>query len=155
MEYVLRLSCLFLLVQFTIAKAGEDGGFPGVRGLMNDEEYRAAGLEKLSDEELEALDQWLIEYTAWEAPQMRKQAEEVRALEEETGFTARVRPPFEGWSGKTRFYLDNGQVWEQRLSGRFFYRGDDTEVSIRRNAMGFYVLEHTASGRAVGVKRVD
>lgn len=145
---------LFTLLPFSAMAAGEEGSFPGVRGLMSEQEFRAAGMEKLSPAEREALDQWLIRYTAWQAPQLRKDSDAVKAVEREDGLTAHVKPPFKGWSGKTRFYLDNGDVWQQRLSGRFYYRGEATAVKIRRNALGFFELEHTASGRSVGVRKV-
>lgn len=151
MRKYLFLICLLL----PLSAAAAENDFPGVKGLMTPEEYAAAGLGKLTDEEREALDQWLIRYTAWQAPALRQQSEEVREQERETGITAHVKPPFNGWSGDTRFYLDNGQVWQQRLQGNFFYRGDETEVTIRRNFMGFYVLEHVATGRKVGVKKIQ
>jgi len=147
----------FLVLIFLLAPLpaiATDNDFPGVKGLMTPEEYAASGLDKLTDSEREALDQWLIRYTAWQAPALRQQSEQVREQERETGITAHVRQPFNGWSGGTRFYLDNGQVWEQRLQGHFAYVGDETTVTIRRNFMGFYVLEHVASGRKVGVKKV-
>lgn len=67
---------------------------------------------------------------------------------------AKVLPPFRGWSGKTVFKLDNGQVWKQRSSGRHTYTGDDTRVVISQNRMGFFELRLLAADRSVGVKRV-
>ncbi|MFV8818984.1 hypothetical protein [Haliea sp. E17] len=134
--------------------AEPSGDFPGVEGLMSDQEYRAAGLDKLSPQERDALNQWLIHYTAWEAPRLRESSDAVKSLEEIEGLSANVKPPFKGWSGKTRFYLDNGEVWEQRVSGRFYYPGEDTAVTIRRNTLGFFEMEHVASGRSVGVKKI-
>ena len=52
------------------------------------------------------------------------------------------------------FYLDNGQIWKQRLRGRHVYNGDDTRVVIKKNFMGFYKLTHLATGKSVGVKLV-
>jgi len=67
---------------------------------------------------------------------------------------AKVLPPFRGWSGKTVFKLDNGQVWKQRSSGRHTYTGDDTRIVISQNRMGFYEMRLLAADRSVGVKRV-
>lgn len=71
---------------------------------------------------------------------------------------ARVLPPFTGWEGKTEFRLDNGQVWRQRLPGRYVHSGGldgPTEVVITRNLFGFFVLTVSSSGRATGVERVQ
>ena len=82
-------------------------------------------------------------------------SKEVREAAEEAEIVARIVPPFEGWDGRTVFRLDNGQVWRQRQSGRYRHEaGRDTEVRIRKNFFGFYVLTITSSGRSVGVELV-
>jgi len=68
---------------------------------------------------------------------------------------ANVIKPFRGWSGKTVFKLDNGQVWKQRASGKYTYMGDDTRVVISQNRWGFYDLRLVAADRSVGVTRVE
>ncbi len=67
---------------------------------------------------------------------------------------AQVVEPFRGWSGKTVFRLDNGQVWRQRIAGRYTYTGDDNRVVIRKNSWGFYEMTLVAEDRTVGVARV-
>jgi hypothetical protein len=67
---------------------------------------------------------------------------------------ASVLEPFRGWSGKTVFYLDNGQIWKQRTSGRHTYTGDDNRVVIGQNRMGFFEMRLIAVDRSVGVKRL-
>ena len=78
----------------------------------------------------------------------------VESKEASSGLQATVVEPFRGWSGKTIFYLDNGQVWKQRTSGRHTYSGDDNRVIITKNRMGFYELRLIDADRAVGVQRV-
>lgn len=136
------------------AAAQDDGQFPGVKGLMSAQEFEDAGLHQLSDAERRALDAWLLRYTAWEAPEMRRTVEEVKEIEKAFVITSTVKPPFKGWSAKTYFYLDNGQVWQQRTGGRYYYSGDDTTVHITKNSLGFYELEVAATGKTVGVKRI-
>ena len=134
--------------------------FPGIEKLMSAEEFEAAGLGKLSDSEREALDAWLLRYTADEAETLRKTRATVKEKAEEAArIETRVRAPFEGWNGETVFRLENGQVWRQRIDGRFFYRddaypGDARDVVIDKNFLGFWRLTHVASGRSVGVTRV-
>jgi hypothetical protein len=70
---------------------------------------------------------------------------------------ARVLPPFTGWEGQTEFRLDNGQVWRQRLPGRYVHKGgleSPTEVVITRNFFGFFVMTVPSSGRGTGVERI-
>jgi hypothetical protein len=148
-----RLAVLFTLAVSGLAPAlAED--FPGIRKLMSAEEYEAAGLDKLSEAEREALDGWLLRYTAGEAETLRSTSETVREAKQEARIEARVKGPFDGWRGDTLFYLDNGQVWQQRLDGRFAYNGTEREVILDRNFFGFWRLTHVASGRRVGVTRV-
>jgi hypothetical protein len=150
-----RILILLIAASLTpFAHAQEDGQFPGVKGLMSAQEYEDTGLDKLSDTEREALDQWLIRYTAWEAATMRQTVKEVKEVDKEFELIASIKQPFKGWSTNTYFYLDNGQVWQQRSTGRYYYSGDDTAVSITKNMLGFYVMEHTATGKTIGVKRI-
>ncbi|MDO8860220.1 hypothetical protein Q6D67_00785 [Haliea sp. E1-2-M8] len=148
------LASALLCAVFTTAPALAAEDFPGVEKLMSAEQFEAAGLHKLTPAEREALDRWLLSYTAEEAPEMLRSNPEVRAAEESIRIEARINPPFEGWSGDTLFYLDNGQVWRQRLRGRYFHRGDDTAVVIEKNLLGFYKMTVTASGKSIGVTRL-
>jgi len=121
---------------------------------MSPAEFDSAGLNKLSPQELAALDAWLLRYTAGEAEMLQRTNEEVREAAEDTRIASRVQRPFEGWDGNTLFRLENGQVWKQRQPGRYRYTGDDLEVTIRRNFFGFHVLTVNATGRSVGVEFV-
>lgn len=106
--------------------------FPGVEKVMSAEEFEAAGLEKLSESEIKSLNQWLIRYTASNAPIVRR---DVKATKEETNKDIRtyIDGEFAGWSGKTIFKLGNGQVWKQRLSGNWKTKLQNPEVVISRN----------------------
>jgi hypothetical protein len=171
-----------------------------IQSLMTPEQYRNAGLDKLTADERRALDSWLQTQTCGvvlspttespaatapaaitivpatsvtaqptpepAAPQASKA---IPAAEDENfGFPdpipetsdesnqlhARVVGKFRGWSGKTVFTLDNGQVWRQRVSGRYTYTGDDTRVVISQNRFGFYDMRLVVADRSVGVSRV-
>ena len=153
MRHPLVTSAL-LCAALTTASALAGEAFPGVEKLMSAEQFEAAGLHRLTPAEREALDRWLVSYTAEEAPEMLRSNPEVRAAEEAIRIEARINPPFNGWTGDTIFYLDNGQVWRQRLRSRYFHSGDDTAVVIEKNLLGFYKMTVTASGKSVGVTRV-
>lgn len=128
--------------------------FPGIEKLMTAEDFARAGLDTLTPEQLQALDAWLLRYTAGDAYVVQSTSEEVRAAAPEFRMEASVVPPFTGWSGETLFRLDNGQVWRQRIKGRYVFSGDDTRVVITRNFLGFYMLTVAATGRSIGVEPV-
>ena len=190
-KILLSCSCLAVAAG-ALAETGDSG--PGILESMTAEQYRAAGLHKLTEEELEALDGWLRSHTSPTAPDSGSLSEvrpepvspeaavaatrstgaasgtqtAPRAVDENFGFPApppdpeqkanelhaSVLPPFRGWSGKTVFKLDNGQVWRQRNAGRFTYSGDDTRVVISKNSWGFYEMRLVEADRSVGVSRV-
>jgi len=132
--------------------AGATKDFPGIEKLMTAEEFARIGLDKLTPEQVQALDAWLVRYTAGEAYVVQTTSEEVRAAVPEFRLEARIVPPFTGWSGQTLFRLDNGQVWRQRIKGRYMFSEEDTRVVITRNLLGFYVMTLVSTGRAVGVE---
>lgn len=131
---------------------------PGVRELMTADEFNAAGLERLSPSELEALNGWLLRYTARQASELREHGElvkeEVRKVEQE-GMRTRITGEFFGWDGDTLFRLENGQVWKQRLPGQWYYRASAPEVELSKNFMGYWMLRVLDADRAVGVTRID
>jgi hypothetical protein len=84
--------------------------------VMTVEEFRSAGLSKLTPEEMKQLDGWLNRYTLRVAravldkdkvPEIPNRVSEPAVIE--TG----IDGDFEGWDGDTVFKLENGQVWQQ------------------------------------------
>jgi len=139
--------------------------FPGLEQAMSEEAFARAGLGKLTGEERAALDAWLVRYLAGERETVREvtkqELERVRQTPSAERIEARILLPFDGWSGTTVFRLDNGQIWRQRLPGRYRHAAADgrvgaegVEVVISRNFFGFYVLEISGTGRSVGVERL-
>jgi len=143
--------CLTLL--FAIHAAADDKVFPGIDKLMSSEEFAAAGLDQLSAEEMKALNAWLLRYTAGESEILRVDNEEVREAQKDFEVVSRISGDFSGWDGETVFRLENGQVWRQRLRGRYFYSGPpQPEVRITRNYLGFYKITVVETGKSIGVK---
>lgn len=70
-------------------------------------------------------------------------------------FTARVTGTFRGWTGRTLFRLDNGQVWQQSESGSYEITLDNPEVRLRPKAMGSWMLVLKHNNRGVRVRRVE
>lgn len=71
---------------------------------------------------------------------------------------ARLVGDFTGWSGNTRFRLDNGQVWQQTKNYIPDYEPREPisqpRVTISRGLMGSYNLRVEGVKRIVQVKRI-
>ncbi len=80
--------------------------------------------------------------------------EEQRA-EETKLIQSRIAGTFDGWSGKTEFPLENGQVWRQSAGGKLVTKAvESPEVEIRRGFMGVYYLKVEGYNRTVKVQRI-
>lgn len=108
---------------------------------MSPEEFKAAGLDKLSPEELVRLNTWLgrkIDTAAEEATKKVK--------DENRGFfhfgsdepvVARLQGEFRGFARGRTYTLDNGQVWRQTDTAELVgARLSNPEVRINPSIMG-------------------
>jgi hypothetical protein len=148
----LLLTALVLLSPALLAQEG--GSFPGIESLMSAQEYKDAGIEKLTAAERKALNQWLIRYTAEDSQVLLSTDKEVIKATEVQEITSVIQQPFKGWFGDTVFKLENGQVWQQRRRGNYRYMGTRPEVKVTRNFMGFFSMELVENGKSVQVKRL-
>jgi len=158
MKTLTRLLVSLWVVATCVAPTYAQEKFPGIENLMTAKEFKDAGLDQLSDRELKTLNAWLVNYTAGEAQVLVRTNKEVKEAKTtvDSDIVTRIEGEFTGWSGETIFRLQNGQVWRQRLSGRYKYSGPpNPEVRISRNIMGFYKMTVTESGKSVGVKLVN
>jgi len=178
MKKFIPLSFLILLVSLLAGNALAAKPFAGVKKLMTVEEYERAGLNKLSADELQALNRWFARYSAdvasalhaappvpapepREWPRLspkfsaRQHSEQPRDEEEEWHtLVAHIKGKFSGWTGKTRFKLDNGQVWQQRNGGTWKTSSVSPEVTIEKNLLGFFKMRVEGHSVAIGVKRI-
>ncbi len=69
-------------------------------------------------------------------------------------FEATLKGDFTGWSGETRFSLDNGQVWRQRSSGFYRHTGTKKVVRFEQNWFGGWEMTVVDTGKSVLVTRV-
>ena len=83
-----------------------------IQQIMTPEQFKAAGLEKLSPEELENLNKWLYGYRETTAKSATKKAERQAAEVAES----RIDGTFNGISGSTVIKLEDGTVWKQANS---------------------------------------
>ena len=67
---------------------------------------------------------------------------------------SRIAGEFEGWSGATRFELENGQVWQQRYQTTWRTSLENPEVVITRHFLGLHRMEVVGTGQSVPVRRI-
>lgn len=149
-----RIVSLVLCSLVISAQAADD--FPGVKKLMTSDEYKSAGLEKLSDQELAELNKWLIRYTAKDALVISKTVESVRE-ESNAAIESNILGTFTGWDGSTVFRLANGQVWKQRkLASKRRWRTnlEAPKVIIDKNLLGYFQLTVVGPDKTTKVKRI-
>ena len=87
-----------------------------IKEVMSPEEFKAAGLNKLSAEELQKLDAWLQGYR-----QVTEQAAEKKATAKASAeshakmdlLVSRVDGTFQGLTGRTIIRLEDGTAWKQ------------------------------------------
>lgn len=131
---------------------------------MTGAEFKAAGLHKLSDTELAALNSWLQKQTqttyasaALGAPPAAQQADQ-NGFDKTSRRTveSRLVGEFTGWSGGTRFVLENGQEWVQtdaeRLTG--IKSMQNPAVTIKPGIYAGWRLRVEGYNSTVQVKRV-
>ncbi len=61
---------------------------------------------------------------------------------------------FRGWSGKTLFRLENGQVWQQAEESRLVWRSNSPVITIKKAMFGSFRLKVDGVNKTVKVKRV-
>jgi len=157
LKHALLITLFIMLVAngaATLAADLLDETFPGVETLMSQEEMQATGVSNLSASQVRALNEWLISYTAKDAPTLLQNNEEIKtALNQPV--SSRIVGTFKGWRGKTKVTLENGETWQQRHKSKWIVKMENPEVVIEKNMMGFYKMTFVKSGRAMGVKRID
>ena len=104
--------CL-ILACFEPARSAQPEMSGSIKEMMSAEEFKAAGLNKLSADELQRLDAWLQGYR-----QVTEQAAEKKATARASRtkmdlIVSRVDGAFYGLTGRTIIRLEDGTVWKQ------------------------------------------
>lgn len=116
-----RFALLAALLAVSVAVSAQQ--FSSVEERMTGAEFKAAGLDKLSAAELAALNDWLrkeVGAQAATAPTAAPAAVDRRGFietQDRATIVSRIQGHFTGFTGNTRFVLENGQVWEQHNDG--------------------------------------
>ena len=106
---------------------------------MTPDEFKAAGLDKLSADQLKNLDTWLSGHGKTVTKVVDQAGKPVfYPTSEKAGpVQARIQGQFSGFSGGSELTLDNGQVWKQADGTKIAcMSSSNPKVTIRRSLMG-------------------
>ena len=111
------IGALFILGSARAAWAAEEVLSGSIKEMMSPEEFKAAGLNKLSSEELEKLNAWLQGYRETTEKVTEKKTEK-RVAASQSFFhhdpiVSRVDGSFAGLKGRTVIKLEDGTVWKR------------------------------------------
>jgi hypothetical protein len=163
--------CLTTLSAF--AQTTDSGSNPaqGLRAQMSAEEFKAAGLDKLSDAELTALDAWLNRkvqtVTTQVTTQVAEKAKEEgrkEVVEKNRGFfdfgsseaiVSNIVGEFSGFGRNKTWILANGQQWQQTddatLAG---VRKTEPKATIKPGVLGVWWMKVEGYNTQAKVRRV-
>jgi hypothetical protein len=123
---------------------------------MSPGEFKAAGLDKLSPQELQSLDAWLQAHekaatrvvTASGAPVFYPD------IHKRSAFEAHLAGHFEGWSGHGSLTLDNGQQWKQIGSDDILCNASDRPaVKLKPSLFGGWLMHVDGCNGSAHVER--
>jgi len=133
--------------------------FSSLEERMTAAEFKAAGLDKLTPEELKALNAFLAGKVVTAAP-AGTPAVDNRGFEGRTtasgAIVSSISGEFTGWDGRgTRITLTNGQVWEVTDStSRLKVKVNDPAVIITPGVLNSWYLRIEGYNSRAKVKRV-
>jgi len=136
----------------------EAQGFLGVQKSMSPKTFEEAGLNKLTPDELARLDEFIRRYAASSnqeaaATAVSRAVKENKVPSQPQIIESRIVGRFTGYNGRSRFTLENGQVWSQSQQvSRAYPPTDSPTVLIVKEMIGdrMYIL----GGGNIRVSRV-
>ena len=148
-------------------------GFSSLEEQMTGKEYTAAGLNKLTPEELAALNNWIRNHSVATLDSPKAGSSTVAAAggtengdmrgfdkksgdEDRTPITSRIIGSFSGWDGHAIFKLENGMIWEQDDKDKFYIREiQNPEVTIKPGMFGSWHLSVEGYSSKCRVERLQ
>jgi hypothetical protein len=164
----LSMKKLFLTV-LTIAistSAMAQQAFSSLEEQMKGKEFEAAGLDKLTAEELAALNNWIRSHSLATLEEGRAvsgtggntRGVEIKSIKDmpRTTINSRLVGDFTGWDGQTTFRLENGMVWQQADKDKFYVKAiSNPVVTIEPRALKTWRLSVEGYDSKCKVKRLE
>lgn len=161
----------FALILFALATAAWSQQTPlqtaNVEQQMSADEFKAAGLDKLSAQELAALNAWLQRKVVQETAKVVETAKEEgrkEVAEKNRGFfdfgsaeaiESSIVGEFNGFANGRKYTLENGQVWEQiepaSLAG---VRKTNPKVRIKPGILNNWFMKIDGYNTTAKVRRI-
>jgi hypothetical protein len=126
-----------------VASASGQATFPGLKAVLSAAEWKRAGLDRLTPDELGVIDAALIRREAALAATRTTEGETAAnpsarfGLSTDKGSDWRSVPPLKAkvvkWETPSRFVLDNNQAWESADPIVYELVGKDIEIQARPN----------------------
>ena len=149
------------------------GDFSTLEEKMTGKEFKETGLEKLTDEELSALNDWVRRHSVATLETATRPAaastastvpvDDIRGFENQPkdassdkDIESSIVGTFTGWRGiGTQFKLANGMIWEQIEAENFHVKAtENAEIVISKTILGGWRLSVVGYGSSVRVKRI-
>jgi hypothetical protein len=141
------IALLSLITSFSVLAAE---GFSSFEEQMTGKEFSAAGLKKLSKQELDVLNDWIrrhslatldtpksglvTSYSKNDQHDLKSEDEDEdegkEKKKERTTITSTLVGKFGGWDGQTVYKLENGMIWAQADKDKFYTKDVENPVVI-------------------------
>ena len=128
---------------------------PEFARVLTPEQFRAAGLHKLTEAELDALNRTVKLYVAALAQLAAAgQVAPSTSLDPSPAtIESRIDGAFSGWDGETIFKLANGQIWQQAVYAYRYHYAYGPKVLIYRSG-GAYKMKVDGVDGEIVVRRL-
>ena len=158
-----RIFIAFVCAFSLLATAAIAKEFSSVEEQMSSRDFKAAGLEKLSPEELAALNAWIRSNPSTSGAGVvynRAADDRVRIGFEDSGarevVTSNIIGEFKGFGGGTTLKLENGQTWQVESGELTGIKAmSNPKVTIRPGLIGGWRLQVDGYNSVAKVKRVQ
>jgi hypothetical protein len=112
-HYLILGVCVSLTCALPARAAREENMSDDIQKIMSSEEFKAAGLNKLTPDELAKLNAWLQGYRQTTEQAAEKKGAARAARTKLDVLVSRVDGTFNGLTGRTIIRLEDGTVWKQ------------------------------------------
>jgi hypothetical protein len=139
--------CIIFTCAIPVHAAQEEQMSGGIQEMMSPAEFKAAGLNKLSSEELQKLNAWLQGYRDVTEKAATKKATAVASRTKLDLLVSRVDGQFNGLTGRTVIRLEDGTVWKQaNADDRFRPKVTDHPAAVVIHGVFGYRMQVEGTG---------